>query len=98
MNEIQISCCDYDEKLENICIKIKEYENLNDLRKKFSEIEMEFENLFFYRKDLSLIKKENEKKIKIIDCLVENKIKFSINLKLIIKIEQIINFYKPVSV
>jgi hypothetical protein len=40
MNEIQISCCDYDEKLENIYIKIKEYENLNDLRKKFSEIEM----------------------------------------------------------
>ena len=86
MNEIQISCCDYDEKLENICIKIKEYENLNDLRKKFAE--MEFENLFFYKKDLSLIKKEDEKKIKIIDCLVENGIKFSINLKPIIKIEE----------
>ena len=31
MKEIQISCCDYDEKLENICIKIKENENLNNL-------------------------------------------------------------------
>ncbi len=86
MKEIQISLCDYDEKLENICIKIKENENLNDLRKKFAE--MEFENLFFYKKDLSLIKKEDEKKMKIIDCLVENGIKFSINLKPIIKIEE----------
>ena len=86
MKEIQISCCDYDEKLENICIKIKENENLNDLRKKF--VDMEFENLFFYKKDLSLIENKDEKNIKIIDCLVENEIKFSINLKLIIKIEE----------
>ena len=86
MKEIKISCCDYDEKLENICIKIKENENLNDLRKKF--VNMEFENLFFYKKDLSLIENKDEKNIKIIDCLVENEIKFSINLKLIIKIEE----------
>ncbi len=86
MDEILISCCDFDEKLENICFKIKENENLYDLRKKF-EKEIEFKNLFFYTKDLNLIKKE-EKKIKIIDCLNENKLKFSINLKLIIKIEK----------
>ena len=74
MNEIQISCCDYDEKLEKW------------FKKKISGLE--FENLFFYKKDLSLIKKENIKKIKIIDCLVENEIKFSNNLKPIIKIEE----------
>ena len=82
----EIICCEFDKKLENIIIKIKEYEHLSDLRKKFEK--MEYENLFFYKKDSSLIKnKDEEKNIKIIDCLIENEIKFSINLKLIITIE-----------
>ena len=86
MKEIQISGCDLEEKIEKICVKIKENENINDLRKIF-EKNMKLENLFFYKKDLTLINKEKEKNIKIIDCLNENEIKFSINLKLIIKIE-----------
>ena len=86
MTEILISCCDFEEKFEKICVKIKENENINDLRKIF-EKNMKCENLFFYKKDLTLINKEKEKNIKIIDCLNENGIKFSINLKLIIKIE-----------
>ena len=86
MTEIQISCCDFEENYDKICVKIKENENINDLRKIFQK-DLKFENLFFHKKDLTLINKEDEKEIKIIDCLNKNEIKYSINLKLIIKIE-----------
>ena len=86
MDEFYITCCDYDEKLVNICFKIKKDEKLSDLKNKFENI-MEFKNLFFYSKDSNLIIK-GEEKIKITDCLNEDKIKFSINLKLNIKIEE----------
>ena len=94
MKDIQISCCDNDNKINTFCLKIKENENLNDLRKQF-EKSIAFKNLFFYSKDSNLIKNEEEKNIKIVDCLKESEIKFSINLKLIINIEEtkIINKY-----
>jgi hypothetical protein len=80
MKDIQISCCDNDNKINTFCLKIKENENLNDLRKQF-EKSIAFKNLFFYSKDSNLIKNEEEKNIKIVECLKESEIKFSINLK-----------------
>ena len=51
MDEFYITCCDYDEILDNICFKIKIDEKLSDLKNKFENI-MEFKNLFFYSKKI----------------------------------------------
>ena len=81
-----ISCCELEQKFENLCVKIKENENLFDLKRKLKN-KIKLDNLFFCKKNLSYFDENEEKENKILDCLSDNKIYYSINVILIIEIE-----------
>jgi hypothetical protein len=81
-----ISCCELEQKFENLCVKIEENENLCDLKRKLKN-KIKFENLFFCKKNFGYFDENEEKKNKILDCLNNNKIYYSINVNLIIEIE-----------
>ena len=81
-----ISCCELEQKFENLCVKIKENENLCDLKRKLTN-KIKFENLFFCKKNFGYFDENEEKKNKILECLNNNKIYYSINVNLIIEIE-----------
>ena len=81
-----ICCCELDNKIKNLCVKIQKNEKLYDLKSKIKN-QIIFENLFFCKKDFGYFDEKEEEEIKIVDCLNKKKIVFSININLIIEIE-----------